>query len=119
MRPGGPLLARGPQVGNHCLRRSQATEIASIKTESTENYTKLQGNNSVSESLGRRNISSDEHAYIGINEHSYIEKCSDQKNQNSSPFTDCARSFAFWQGLKESVDIFCIRAEKFYTSLLP
>ena len=40
-----------------------------------------------------------------------MKKCSDQKNQNSSPFTDCARSFAFWQGLKESVDIFCIRAE--------
>ena len=72
----------------------------------TENYTELQGNNSVSESLVRRNIPSDEHAYIGINEHSCIKKCSDQKNQNSSLFTDCARSFAFWQGLKESVDIF-------------
>ena len=56
-------LAINPQN----LRRSQATEIASIKTESTENFTELQGNNSVSESLGRRNIPSDEHAYIGIN----------------------------------------------------
>ena len=68
--------------------------------------TLLQGSNSVSKSLGRRNIPSDEHAYIGINEHSYIKKCSDQKNQNSSPFTDCARSFAFWRGQKESVDSF-------------
>ena len=66
----------------------------------------------VSESLGKRNIPSDEHAYIGIKEHSYINKCSDQNNQNSSPFTDCARSFAFWQGLKESVDICCILGQK-------
>ena len=47
-----------------------------------------------------------------------IEQFYDQKNQNSSPFTDCTHSFAFWQGLKESVDNFCMRAEKYYISLL-
>ena len=87
--------------------RRQATEIASIKTESTENYTKLQGNNSVSESLGRTNIPSDEHAMSCIywDKWAFLYKNMFRSEKSKLLSIHRLRSF-FWQGLKESVDIF-------------
>ena len=60
-------------IPQNSLEEARLLRLLQLRPESTENYTKLQGSYSVSESLGRMNIPSDEHAYIGMNEHSYIK----------------------------------------------
>ena len=102
------------------FRISQATEIASIKTKSTENYTKLQGSNSVSESLGRRNIPSipsDEHACIYWDKWAFLYKKMFRSEKSKLPIHRLRSFFGVLASAEGVRRYFLHKGQKFYKSL--